>query len=195
MNIKGCISIIFGALALAGCSDDKELSAVERTRSSFEEMLGGEYSSMQWWQTAVKLKVTVRTQTPTNIYAFFVGDESGILFDYKYVTKDSTIYMTVPQTNEMRVMLMAKEEKNMVTQEVILTGKPEQSVELDIPTMKASKAAGQATYSITRAGQSLYGTDILKNCGYTEVDRIGIEIVTQYTKEGMDIEKNGLNGN
>ncbi|MGM9700162.1 MAG: LruC domain-containing protein [Prevotella sp.] len=195
MNIKGCIAILLGTLALAGCSDDKELSAVERTRSSFEELLGGEYSTMQWWQTAIKLKVNVKTQSPTGIYAYFVGEESGILFDYKYVTKDSTFYMTVPQTHEMKVVLMAKEEKNMVTKEVILTGKPEQTVDMDIPKLEATRAAERAAYPITRAGQSLYGTDIMKNCGYTEIEPKGIEIVTQYTEEGMDIEKRGLNGN
>ena len=100
MNRKGCIGIIVGKLALIGCSDDKDISAVERTRNSFEEMIGGEYSSMQWWQTAVRLKVTVKTQSPTGIYAYFVGDENGILFDYKSVTKDSTVYMTVPQTHD-----------------------------------------------------------------------------------------------
>lgn len=195
MNIKGCITILLGTLALAGCSDDKELSAVERTRSSFEELLGGEYSTMQWWQTAVKLKVNVKTQSPTGIYAYFVGEESGILFDYKYVTKDSIFYMTVPQTHEMRVVLMAKEEKNTVAQEIFLTGKPEQTVDMDIPKLEASKAAGHAAYPVTRAGLSLYGTDVVKNCGYTEIDPQGIKIVTQYTEEGMDIEKRRLNGN
>ena len=195
MNIKGCIAIILGTLALAGCSDEKELSAVERTRSSFEELIGGEYSTMQWWQTAVKLKVNVKTQSPTDVYAYFVGEENGILFDHKYVTNDTTVYMTVPQTHEMRMILLAKEDKNIVTQEVILNGNPEQTVDMDVPKLEASRAAERAIYPITRAGQSLNGTDIVKNCGYTEIDPEGIEIITQYTKEGMDIEKNGLNGN
>ncbi|MGM9733878.1 MAG: hypothetical protein ACI3YT_07160, partial [Prevotella sp.] len=195
MNIKGCIAIILGTLALAGCSDEKELTTVERTRSSFEELIGGEYSTMQWWQTAVKLKVNVKTQSPTDIYAYFVGEENGILFDRKYVTNDSTVYMTVPQTHEMRIILLAKEEKNIVTQEVILTGNPEQTVDMDVPKLEASRAAERAIYPITRAGQSLNGTDIIKNCGYTEINPEGIGIVTQYTKEGMDIEKLGLNGN
>lgn len=195
MSIKGCIAIILGTLALAGCSDEKELSAIERTRSSFEELIGGEYSTMQWWQTAVKLKVDIKTQSPTQVYAYFVGEEDGILLDYKHVTKDSTVYITVPQTKNMRVLLIAKAEKNVVTEDVILSGMLEQSVDMDIKKLEANKAAEHAAYPITRAGQSLYGTDIMTNCGYTEINPEGIGIVTQYTKEGMDIEKFGLNEN
>ena len=195
MNIKGCIAILLGTLALVGCSDGNEQSAVEHTRSSFEELIGGEYSTMQWWQTAVKLKVNVKTQSPTDVYAYFVGEENGILFDHKYVTKDTTVYMTVPQTHEMRMILLAKEDKNIVYQEVILTGNLEQTVDMDVTKLEASRAAERAIYPITRAGQTLNGTDIMKNCGYTEINPEGIGIVTQYTKEGMDIEKNGLNGN
>ena len=189
------LALMASALALASCSDDKELSSIERTHTTFENLLGGAYSSMQWWQTAIKLKVSVTTQDTAGVYAYFVGEGSGILFDYKHVTKDSTFYMTVPQTNNMRVVLMARADKNMVTKEVILTGKPEQTVDFDITQLKGNTTAPSPVAPITRTGQSLYGTDIMRNIGYVEVNREGIDIVTQYTKEGLDIEKNGLNGN
>ena len=189
------LALMASALALASCSDDKELSSIERTHTTFENLLGGSYSSMQWWQTAIKLKVSVTTQDTAGVYAYFVGEENGILFDYKHVTKDSTFYMTVPQTSNMRVVLMARADKNMVTKEVILTGKPEQTVDFDITQLKGNTTAPSPVAPMTRTGQSLYGTDIMRNIGYVEVNREGIDIVTQYTKEGLDIEKNGLNGN
>lgn len=189
------LALMAGTLTLVSCSNDKEMSAVERTHTSFENLLGGAYSPMQWWRTAVKMKVSATTQDTADVYAFFVGEESGTLFDYKRVTKDSTFCMTVPQTHETRVVLMAKTRTNTVTKEIILTGNPEQTVDFDISQLKENTTEARAFSPSTRAGQSLYGTDILRNTGYTEVNREGIDIVTQYTTEGMDIEKRGLNGN
>lgn len=189
------LALMAGTLTLVSCSNDKEMSAVERTHTSFENLVGGAYSPMQWWRTAVKMKVSATTQDTADVYAFFVGEESGTLFDYKRVTKDSTFCMTVPQTHETRVVLMAKTRTNTVTKEIILTGNPEQTVDFDISQLKENTTETRAFSPSTRAGQSLYGTDILRNIGYTEVNREGIDIVTQYTTEGMDIEKRGLNGN
>ncbi len=190
--IKGCIALAVTALTFVGCSNDKDISAVEHTQNAFEELLGGDYNTMQWWQTAVKLKVEAKADEPTDIYAYFVEGDRGTMLDYQFVNKDTTFYMTVPQSSNTRVVLMAKEEKQMVTQDVILTGAPEQTVALDVNQLKDNT---RSTSRATRAGQSLYGTDILRNIGYTEVNREGIDIVTQYTTEGMDIEKRGLNGN
>ena len=189
------LALMAGTLTLVSCSNDKEMSAVERTHTSFENLVGGAYSPMQWWRTAVKMKVSATTQDTADVYAFFVGEESGTLFDYKRVTKDSTFCMTVPQTHETRVVLMAKTRTNTVTKEIILTGNPEQTVDFDISQLKENTTETRAFSPSTRTGQSLYGTDILRNIGYTEVNREGIDIVTQYTTEGMDIEKRGLNGN
>ena len=190
--IKGCIALAVTVLTLVGCSDNKDISAVEHTQNAFEELLGGDYNTMQWWQTAVKLKVEAKADEPTDIYAYFVEEDGGTMLDYQFVNKDTTFYMTVPQSGNTRVVLMAKEEKQMVTQDVILTGAPVQTVAFDVNQLKDNT---RSTSRATRAGQSLYGTDILRNIGYTEVNREGIDIVTQYTTEGMDIEKRGLNGN
>ena len=190
--IKGCIALAVTVLTLVGCSDDKDISAVEHTQNAFKELLGGDYNTMQWWQTAVKLKVEAKADEPTDIYAYFVEEDRGTMLDYQFVNKDTTFYMTVPQSGNTRVVLMAKEEKQMVRQDVILTGAPVQTVAFDVNQLKDNT---RSTSRATRAGQSLYGTDILRNIGYTEVNREGIDIVTQYTTEGMDIEKRGLNGN
>ena len=192
---KGCIALAVTVLTLVGCSDDKDISAVEHTQNAFEELLGGDYNTMQWWQTAVKLKVEAKADEPTDIYAYFVEEDRGTMLDYQFVNKDTTFYMTVPQSGNTRVVLMAKEEKQMVRHDVILTGAPEQTVDFDISQLKENTTETRAFSPSTRAGQSLYGTDILRNIGYTEVNREGIDIVTQYTTEGMDIEKRGLNGN
>lgn len=68
--IKGSIALAVTVLTLVGCSDDKDISAVEHTQNAFEELLGGDYNTMQWWQTAVKLKVETKADEPTDIYAY-----------------------------------------------------------------------------------------------------------------------------
>ena len=67
--IRGCIARADTALTLVGCSNNKDISAVEHTENAFEELLGGDYNRVQWWQTAVKLKVEAKTDEPTDIYA------------------------------------------------------------------------------------------------------------------------------
>ena len=44
--IKGCIALAVTVLTLVGCSDDKDISAVEHTQNAFEELLGGDYNTM-----------------------------------------------------------------------------------------------------------------------------------------------------
>ena len=176
---KGSFALAVTVLTLVGCSDDKDISAVEHTQNAFEELLGGDYNTMQWWQTAVKLKVEAKADEPTDIYAYFVEEDRGTMLDYQFVNKDTTFYMTVPQSGNTRVVLMAKEEKQMVRQDVILTGAPEQTVDFDISQLKENTTETRAFSPSTRAGQSLYGTDIVKNSGNTEIDRQGNETVIQ----------------
>ncbi|MGM9759801.1 MAG: LruC domain-containing protein [Parabacteroides sp.] len=192
-----CWVLLAVMVSLAACTDDQEISAIKRTEISFADLIGGEFSSMQWWRTAVQLKVTVKTQVPTSVSAYAIGEEEGTLYDYKSVTQDSLFYMTVPQSANRTVVLMAKDGTHVVTGELYLTGSVQQSVEIDMlkQIIDTGSSALRASQGDIRAGASLYGTDILPNIGYTEVDRKGIEIVTQYTKEGMDVERLGLKDN
>lgn len=192
-----CLVLLTVVVALAACTDEQEISAIERTETSFSDLIGGEFSAMQWWRTAVQLKVTVKTEVPTSVAAYAIGEEEGILYDYKSVTQDSLFYMTVPQSANRTVVLMAKDGTHVVTGELYLTGSSQQSVEVDMSKLVIDTGSSEfrASEGDFRVGASLYGTDILPNIGYTEVDRKGIEIVTQYTKEGMDVERLGLNGN
>ena len=192
-----CWALLAVTVALAACTDEQEISAIKRTETSFADLIGGEFSSMQWWRTAVQLKVTVKTQVPTSVAAYAIGEEEGILYDYKSVTQDSLFYMTVPQSANRTVVLLAKDGTHVVTGELYLTGSPQQAVEIDMSKQVIDTGSSelQASEGDFRAGVSLYGTDILPNMGYTKVERKGIEIVTQYTKEGMDVDRLGLNDN
>ena len=117
-----CLVLLTVVVALAACTDEQEISAIERTETSFSDLMGGEFSAMQWWRTAVQLKVTVKTEVPTSVAAYAVGEEEGILYDYKSVTQDSLFYMTVPQSANRTVVLMAKDGTHVVTGELYLPG-------------------------------------------------------------------------
>ncbi len=192
-------SLLAAAVLLPGCADKDELTALSRTEASFQEMLGTPYSPMHWWRTAVQLKVDIKVHEPTIIAVYSVTSEGSVLCDYKSVTKDSTFLMTLPQTDNQTFTLIAQDKIRELSQNVRLTGGSMQTIKIDMtkqPADESTDATARALKSpATRAGASLYGTDIQKNIGYTEVNREGIEIVMHYVEEGMDVEAKGLNTN
>ena len=200
MNRNFCIALLAIVFSFTACSDEKEeeLSAYERIENSFKELMGGEFSPMQWWRTAVQLKVSIKTPAPTSVSAYSLEDEtSGILYDYQQVSQDSVFYLTVPQTANRNFVVMAVRDYQVVMKDIMLTGTPQQSVDLEVPLPSdaLTKSPQPVDESQLRAGFSVYGTDILPNEGYTEVDPQGIATVIRYTEEGMDPIHQGLNGN
>lgn len=188
------------ATLLAGCADKDEMTALSLTEASFQEMLGTPQSPMQWWRTAVQLKVDIKVQEPTTVAVYSTSSESNLLCDYKSVTQDSTFVMTLPQTGNQEFTLIAQEKTRQFSQEIKLTGVSLQTVKIDMAKQAVDNDAAEAatrSYKVpaTRADASLYGTDIQKNIGYTEVNREGIETVMHYVEEGMDVEAKGLNTN
>ena len=172
MNRNFCIALLAIVFSFTACSDEKEeeLSAYERIENSFKELMGGEFSPMQWWRTAVQLKVSIKTPAPTSVSAYSLEDEtSGILYDYKQVSQDSVFYLTVPQTANRNFVVMAVRDYQVVMKDIMLTGTPQQSVDLEVPLPSdaLTKSPQPVDESQLRAGFSVYGTDILPNEGYT----------------------------
>ena len=199
MHKNICLAIVTAVLALTACSDDNEISSIQRIENRFKELLGGEFSNLQWWRTAVQLKVTIQTQSPTTISAYAIEEDAyeGLLYDYQRVSQDSVFYMTLPQVANMDVVLMAKDERNILVKEVSLTGSPLQEVTIEMSKSSMGVVQSKALDAVPqlRLGSSIYGRDIQANTGYTEIDPAGIGIVLQYTEEGMDPIQKGLNGN
>ena len=58
------------ALLICGaCSTDDGISEYQRTEAAFKQELGSDVSSLQWWKTAVTLKVTVQAEEETTLWA------------------------------------------------------------------------------------------------------------------------------
>ena len=74
-------------LALSGCASEESFSESERIEAAFQTALKGSVSPLQWWKTAVTLKVSVKTDAPVQIWAMSERWD-GTLSDYAtYVTR------------------------------------------------------------------------------------------------------------
>ena len=124
---------IASALISAGCSTDDGYSEYQRTEASFMRDLGGDVSSLQWWKTAVTLKVTVEAEGKTTLWA--MSEEfGGMLYDMATVEGNDAVSLTVPQGQGNKVCLVAICKNQYKSQSIILTGKAEESVTLNLQT-------------------------------------------------------------
>ena len=137
-------SLLAAATLLAGCADKDEMTALSLTETSFQEMLGTPQSPMQWWRTAVQLKVDIKTQEPTTVAVYSTSSESNLLCDYKSVTQDSTFVMTLPQTGNQEFTLIAQEKTRQFSQEIKLTGVSLQTVKIDMAKQAVDNDAAEA---------------------------------------------------
>ena len=97
---------IASALICAGCSTDDGYSEYQRTEASFMRDLGGDVSPLQWWKTAVTLKVTVEAEGKTTLWA--MSEEfGGMLYDMATVEGNDAVSLTVPPGQGNKVCLVA----------------------------------------------------------------------------------------
>ena len=140
---------IASALICAGCSTDDGYSEYQRTEASFMRDLGGDVSSLQWWKTAVTLKVTVEAEGKTTLWA--MSEElGGMLYDMATVEGNDAVSLTVPQGQGNKVCLVAINKNMYDSQTITLTGKAEEPVTVSLHT-----AATRATSDYTPT--TLYG--------------------------------------
>ena len=187
--------LLLGTWVFTACSDDKETTSYQHTEQTFKNLVGGDYDPLHWWKTAIQLKVTVKTDFPATVVAYSTNGETGVFYDSKHVSQDSTLYLTLPQITGRVIYLIARNSQNAITQTLNLTGSLEQSVSIDLSRTVSSRSMSRTADITNGEGSTLYGTDITPNIGYTEVNREGIEIVTHYTTEGMNPIDRNLNTN
>lgn len=141
--------------ALWGC-DAQEASEFERTTGQFKDSLGGEISPLQWWETAVTIQVNIVTDKPLKLWLLSSEDHAKI-YDYKEVETNGTITMTAPQGQEDYVYLAYKYNYNNFTEEISLTGKPEESVTINTLENKKKAPRIMRTPKDDLSGQSIIG--------------------------------------
>ena len=183
---------IASALICAGCSTDDVYSEYQRTEASFMRDLGGDISSLQWWKTAVTLNVTVEAEGKTTLWA--MSEEfGGMLYDMATVEGNDAVSLTVPQGQGNKVCLVAICKNQYKSQSIILTGKAEESVTLNLQT---SSTRATSNYIPT----SLYGNSILGNAEHYQftpeqmtdwhsmMSIMSTESVNAKTEHGMNVD-------
>ena len=142
-------------LALTAC-DKEEASEYQRTTANFKDSLGGDVSAMQWWQTAVKLRITVTTDEPVKLMLLSAKSGSAVLYDYKEVAKSGIVYMTAPQGQGNTLYLNCLYKGKTFTQSITLTGKPEENISLNT-TIMGTRRARVEQHAASLSGASING--------------------------------------
>lgn len=153
--------IIVFFLLLSACGSE-EASEYERTNTEFLNSLGGDISALHWWRTAVKLNVKVVTDGPVKLMLLSSKSSKAILYDYKEVESSEIVKMTAPQGQGNTLYLYYYYNGKIATQDIVLTGKTEESISLNLVTTQNAP---------TRADNppaSLCGNSIKGNAVYYE---------------------------
>lgn len=184
--VGGCVGLVLLLGVVFSCDDETYHTEYERTKAAFLEAIAGKIGSSQGWRTAVTLHVNLRNSEKAVISAFSMGEEEMALYDQDVLSGEGTVRLTIPQSAHREVLVMVESGSQTVEESIQLTGALTEAVTLDL---KAKTALRQAT---ANPSSSIYGTDIQPNVGYTEIERLAIETVEQYTQEGMDPTERGL---
>lgn len=161
-----CLTACVSLLALTGCGADEAYSEYERTEALFNAKLGGDISSLQWWKTAVELKVKVTTNTPVKLWVLS-AEKGGTLYGYADIEESEQLAFTVPQTGSRTVYLVADDGHELHTTSIALSGKLTEEVSLSFPAA-TSRGVQQAVRALQPAfldsratdRSSLYGQSI-----------------------------------
>lgn len=129
--------IIF-ALLMTACSTE-EASEHERTSAKFSNDLGGDLSATQWWRTTVTLKVNVTTDAPVKLLLVSSISDKIMVYDYKELASSGIVVMTAPQGQGNTLFLRYIYKNTQRTQNIYLSGIPEEYIYLNTVTTDASQ--------------------------------------------------------
>lgn len=146
-------------LFVTACSTD-EISENERTNAEFLDSLGGKISYMQWWRTAVTLKIDVTTNDPVTLMLLASQGNRRVLYDYKEVANSGIVTMTIPQGQGNTFYLRSVCNNKQTTQSIHLSGKPEEIVYLN------TTSSGNASTRVDNPPASLCGFSINGDAQY-----------------------------
>jgi len=124
------LSLVIGIILLCSCSTE-ETSEQKRTYAEFLDSLGSEVSPLQWWRTAVSLKISVKTDEPVQIRLLSLQTDYWMLYDSKEVSATGTVTMTVPQGQGDKFYLNCILKNRLESHLITLSGKSEENIDLD----------------------------------------------------------------
>ena len=184
--------IISFILLLSGCSTE-EANEYERVTAKFTDSLGVSISTLQWWETSVKLKINLTTDKPITLMLLSSGEGQTVLYDYKEVESSGTVTMTAPQGKGNTLNLKYLYNKKLFTQEITLSGNPEEIITLNTTTTTTKKVSTRATHPASLSGSSIAG-----NAEYYEFSSsqlVDYYKMMDFSKTNEDAKVLGLNCN
>lgn len=129
---------ILSVLLMTACSTE-EASEHERTSAKFSNDLGGDLSATQWWRTTVTLKVNVTTDAPVKLLLVSSTGDRIMVYDYKELASSGIVVMTAPQGQGNTLFLRYIYKNTQRTQNIYLSGIPEEYIYLNTVTTGASQ--------------------------------------------------------
>ena len=190
LSIAGLFMIL-----LSGCNSE-EASHIDRVSSNFEDSLGVDISSSQWWKTTVKLKIKLTTDRPVKFVLISSGTTTKWLYDYKEVESSGTVTMTAPQGQGNTLTLGYLYKNRYNTQEIVLSGASEENV--TITTTTSSRSLQTSARRRSGLPPSLCGSSIIGNAQYYEFTQSQLYdyyMMMDLSKTNTDAKVLGLNCN
>ena len=149
------VFFLLSFLLMSACSTE-EASEYERTNAVFLDSLGGDISSMQWWRTAVKLRINVTTDDQVILMLLSSEGSNPTLYDYKEVASSETVTMTAPQGQGITIYLKYFYKGKSSIRSITLSGKTEETININtITTRGVTTRAGSHPASL--CGNSIQG--------------------------------------
>lgn len=202
--------VLVAMCALSSCSTES-LTQMERTQASFLQSLNGEVSPMQWWRTAVTLKVNVTTNAPVKMW-LMSDEDKGALFDYQEVEATSVVDLTAPQGQGNTVYLVSVCNRRKTITPITLNGMTEEAVSLNLsettkargnqiqsvkPSNNNAKASASRSNEAKGVSAVLYGSSVHGDAEYNQLSEEqkneALDILSNYYQEYVNAKDLGLN--
>lgn len=205
MNVRQyglrAIFLVGTTLLWGACDKEEAIDHFERTENIFLDKLGGPISTVQWWRTAVTIKIPVITDEPMKIWAMSAKNDAT-LYDYKEVDYNSEVRLTVPQGKGETVWVVAISAHKSVVIPITLTGKLEEWVTLDGERPSTRTIVSQNKAAVPLYGRSVRGdaeyyqfTSDQMNDFYRVMEKMVVESADAKTVMGLncnyELESNG----
>ena len=151
------LSLVIGIMLLCSCSKEETMER-ERTYAEFLDSLGSEVSHLQWWRTAVSLKINVKTDEPVKMWLTILQNGKFYLCDYREVANSMTVTMTAPQGQGQPYLNYIYKGKKY-SQTITLSGKPEEIISVNVngSSQKARSTRANGTPPASLCGNSIQG--------------------------------------
>lgn len=192
--LPGFLSVALMLLTPLSCKRHEYASELERTQYRFINEIGGDVGADQWWETAVKINLTLSSTSPVRIW-LTSEPNAGVIYDYKECDGSGEVSLTAPQGYENPLYLSVYDHTSVTVKSVLLTGKPEESVTMVIEKNKAprprTKAGTEPVHPSSLCGNSINGNP--RYYEFNNEEMADFHAIMDIVRTDVDAKEAGLN--